>query len=325
MALAMVATGVSASPLAPTVERDPSLEPARAGFLDADAYSPELASFRLVVDGHPVVHRIFAVTTLPGDAVRLRLDGSEAGATYHLRYGQGQAWTASSREWEWLAPDEPGVYPIRVEAGDGDFVHLNVLVMHDWSHVSDGSLHGYAIGSYRSEPLRGDPAYLPPEGFVEATALDVLVSPHFTLGQFLCKQPGERRFLALSVRLVNKLEALLQAVNEAGIEASSFHVMSGFRTPAYNAAIGNKTVYSRHLWGDAADIYVDVDGDHQMDDLNGDGRSDVEDARVLYGLAEGLERAEAPTVSDGGLGLYRRNAAHGPFVHVDARGHSARW
>jgi hypothetical protein len=325
MALALTAHRASASPLAPTVERDPSLEPARAGFLDADAYSPELAGFGLVVDGHPVMYRVFAVTSLPGDAVRLRLDGPAAGATYRLRYGQGQAWTASSEEWEWLAPDEPGVYPIRVEDGDGDFVHLNVLVMHDWSHIADGSLHGYAIGSYRSEPLGGDPVYLPPEGFVEATALDVLVSPHFTLGQFLCKQPGERRFLALSVPLVNKLEALLQAVNEAGIETSSFHVMSGFRTPAYNAAIGNKTVYSRHLWGDAADIYVDVDGERQMDDLNGDGRSDVEDARVLYGLAEGLELAEAPTVSDGGLGLYRRNAAHGPFVHVDARGHSARW
>lgn len=325
LALAIAAPGGWASPLAPTVERDPSLELARAGSVDDGVYSPELAGFSLVVDGHPVRYRIFAVPALPGDAVRLRLDGPEPGATYHLRYGHGQAWTASSKAWEWLAPEEPGVYPIRVEADDGDFVHLNVLVMHDWSHISDGSLHGYAIGSYRSEPLRGDPAYLPPEGFVEATALDVLVSPHFTLGQFLCKQPGERRFLALSVPLVDKLEALLQAVNEAGIETSSFHVMSGFRTPAYNAAIGNKTVYSRHLWGDAADIYVDVDGDRQMDDLNGDGRSDVEDARVLYRLAEGLELAEAPSVSDGGLGLYRRNAAHGPFVHVDARGHSARW
>lgn len=325
LALALAANAAGASPRVPTVERDPSLEPARAGFLRADAYSPELAAFGLVVDGHPVTHRVFAVTTLPGDAVRIRLDGAENGGAYHLRYGQGQAWTSSTKEWEWLAPDEPGVYPIRVEDGGGEFVHLNVLVMHDWSHIADGSLHGYAIGTYVSKPLRGDPAYLPPEGFVEATALDVLVSPHFTLGQFLCKQPGERRFLALSVPLVNKLEALLQAVNEAGIATTSFHVMSGFRTPAYNAAIGNKTVYSRHLWGDAADIYVDVDGDRQMDDLNGDGRSDVEDARVLYGLVEGLERAEAPTVPEGGLGLYRRNAAHGPFVHVDARGRSARW
>ena len=27
----------------------------------------------------------------------------------------------------------------------------------------------------------------------------------------------------------------------------------------------------------------------------------------------------------GGMSLYRRNAAHGPFVHVDARGQVARW
>jgi hypothetical protein len=84
-------------------------------------------------------------------------------------------------------------------------------------------------------------------------------------------------------------------------------------------------VYSRHLWGDAADIYVDVDGDRQIDDLNGDGRSDVADARVLYDIVERLERDDQPSVVDGGLGLYRRNASHGAFVHVDARGASARW
>jgi len=99
--------------------------------------------------------------------------------------------------------------------------------------------------------------------------------------------------------------------------------MSGFRTPAYNAAIGNHTVYSRHLWGDAADIYVDADGDGVMDDLNGDGRSDVQDARVLAGWIDRAVR-RVPLIP-GGLAAYRRTAAHGPFVHVDARGFRVRW
>ena len=325
--LAASPVGAFAAPRAPDAARDPSLTPAHAGFFESgSSYDTHRAGFSLNVAGEQVVHRVFAVTALPGDALAINIDGGSDSAAYQLRYAAGEVRLSGSRSWEWRAPDEPGVYPLRIESGSGDFIHLNVLVMHDREHVTGGALHGYDIGSYRTEPLRGDPAYLPPEGFVEALAghEDVLVSPHFTLAQFLCKQPGERRFLAISTPLVKKLEAVLEAVNQAGIPARSLYVMSGFRTPAYNASIGNKTVYSRHLWGDAADIYVDVDGNRQMDDLNGDGRSDVEDARALYRIVEGLER-ERDAVQDGGLGLYSRNAAHGPFVHIDARGQSVRW
>jgi len=330
----LVGVGLAASPVGvlaetpvPDAERDPSLTAARAGFFESgNSYEAHRAGFSLNVAGERVVHRVFAVTALPGDALAISVDGTGDDVSYQLRYSAGDVQFSGARAWEWRAPDEPGVYPLRIDSGSGDFVHLNILVMHDRDHVTGGDLHGYAIGSYRSEPLRGDPAYLPPEGFVEAVAgyEDILVSPHFTLAQFLCKQPGDRRFLAISTHLVRKLETVLEAVNEAGIRTGSFHVMSGFRTPAYNLSIGNKTVYSRHLWGDAADIYVDVDRNHQMDDLNGDGRLDVEDARVLYSIVEGIERGD-DRVRDGGLGLYSRNAAHGPFVHVDARGQSVRW
>ena len=54
-------------------------------------------------------------------------------------------------------------------------------------------------------------------------------------------------------------------------------------------------------------------------------RLGVADARVLYEIVDGLERDASEPVRDGGLGLYRRNAVRGPFVHVDARGHAARW
>jgi hypothetical protein len=83
--------------------------------------------------------------------------------------------------------------------------------------------------------------------------------------------------------------------------------------------------YSRHVYGDAADIFVDEDGDGMMDDLNGDGKIDYRDAAVLYDIIDGLvtETWYAPFV--GGLGRYRKTANHGPFVHVDARGFKARW
>jgi hypothetical protein len=153
---------------------------------------------------------------------------------------------------------------------------------------------------------------------------DVLVSPHFTLGQLLCKDPGDPRYLVLSIPLVLKLEAILAAVNRSGIRVPTLQFVSGYRTPAYNRAIGNTTTMSRHLYGDAADIYVDSTGDGKMDDLNKDGRVDTADALALVRIIEGVERADG-MVRPGGVGLYPPVPGRGPFVHVDARGTPARW
>src|SRR6185436_19219101 len=99
--------------------------------------------------------------------------------------------------------------------------------------------------------------------------------------------------------------------------------MSGYRTPQYNGPGGNGRVKnSRHTYGDAADVWVDEDGDGRMDDLNGDGRVDIKDAAMLRQAVERVE-ARQPTLV-GGAGVYTATREHGPFVHVDARGRAAR-
>ena len=80
---------------------------------------------------------------------------------------------------------------------------------------------------------------------------------------------------------------------------------------------------SRHMYGDAADVFVDSDGDGLMDDLDGDGAVTIQDARVLYAVVEAVERRHADLAD--GLSVYATTTAHGPFVHVDARGVRARW
>jgi hypothetical protein len=77
------------------------------------------------------------------------------------------------------------------------------------------------------------------------------------------------------------------------------------------------------MYGDAMDVYVDNDGDKGMDDLNGDGRVDVNDARVLANAAQNVER-EHPNLI-GGIGVYAPTGAHRGFVHIDTRGYRARW
>lgn len=306
-----------------TVVRDTTLRPLRRDDHMAVSTGPLPAGNAVTIAGQRLAHRVMAVTALPGETLLVQVDAAAA-RSIELRYAQGSARVRPPMGWQWVAPAEPGVYALRLSGPSLSPYHVNVLVMHPRAHVHDGQLHGYRIGEYRDRPLRGNPIYVPPSGFVEVGAAehDVLVSPHFVLGQFLCKQPGSPSYLALSMPLVVKLEAVVQAVNDAGYRVPTLHVMSGFRTPAYNASIGNRTVYSRHLWGDAADIFVDVDGDGVMDDLDGDGRTGLGDARLLSKI---VDEVEGDHGLHGGVGVYRANAAHGPFVHVDARGQRARW
>jgi hypothetical protein len=102
--------------------------------------------------------------------------------------------------------------------------------------------------------------------------------------------------------------------------------MSGYRTPYYNRAIGNRTTYSRHLWGDAADIYIDEEPrDGRMDDLNEDGVIDAHDVDVIYQMIENTSEPRIQKIMLGGLARYRETSSHGPFIHVDARGSYVRW
>ena len=77
------------------------------------------------------------------------------------------------------------------------------------------------------------------------------------------------------------------------------------------------------MYGDAADIFIDNDGDGRMDDLNHDGRINIKDARVILEAANRVEAAHPSLI--GGVGVYSGNSAHGPFTHIDTRGYPARW
>lgn len=100
--------------------------------------------------------------------------------------------------------------------------------------------------------------------------------------------------------------------------------MSGYRTPLYNRSIGN-VAYSRHLFGDAVDVFIDADSDGKMDDLNEDGASDISDAELCAGwIGEAVTTSSRPD-RPGGLRIYATAPWRGPFVHFDLRGSEVRW
>ena len=150
------------------------------------------------------------------------------------------------------------------------------------------TLDGFRINRYEPQPQAGRPTPPPAELVLTPANRDTRLSPHFRLDQFLCHQQPEHwpKYVLVQPRLLDKLERLHGALAEAGFPLDTITVMSGYRTPWYNADIGNTTRYSRHLFGGAADIYVDADGDDRMDDLNGDGTVDTRDAAWLADLVE---------------------------------------
>jgi hypothetical protein len=238
----------------------------------------------------------------------------------------------------------PGVYPIRWPEGwlpTATTSEGSAILLTPFSEKRDGRIGSYVLGSWPNEGgAKGSSAadayagsrsaYDLPRGFimVNKPTTAARVSEHFRLGDFLTKdQPNVwPKYLALDLKLVDKLELLIDALRDAGHPVRSLHVMSGFRTPAYNAkevGPGNRSAISRHMYGDAADVYPDDRGKGRMDDLNGDGRVDLADARIVADAAEAVDR-KYPALA-GGIGIYPATAAHGPVVHVDTRGTRARW
>lgn len=310
------------APPAPEVPSDIAGPSRRAD----DSFMESDAGFSVSVGRLDVSLRVLAFVIEPGREIEIGPEST--GARLLISGDQRRLRGNGPNRWIWRAPSEPGVHVVTVAtAATGDSIQLTFLVGRSRTDERDGVLNGYRIGNYRARPASMTAAYEPPRAFIEARPADydIRVSPNFTLGQFLCKDPGDPRYLLVTPRLLIKLEAVLAEVREAGHAVNTLTVMSGFRTPAYNRAIGNTTDFSRHLWGDAADVYVDADRDDQMDDLNGDGRSDVRDARWLGRLVERLMSDPELALTPGGLAAYRRNAAHGPFLHIDTRGRPARW
>jgi hypothetical protein len=290
--------------------------------------SPEGIGIAVQDRGAIVPLRVRALTVLPGETVTFEVVGPRAASGFVAQPAAGQIVPLSTRRWEWKSPSAPGLYPIKVVAPDGyEAATLQAFVVVPYDRLQGDLLNGYRIGRYPEKPLNGLACYKPPAGFVEVTPQneDVLVSPHFRLKQFVCKQPTDsRRYVVLNERLLLALEEALEQVNEAGYRATTFNVMSGYRTPAYNGALGDAR-YSMHQYGGAADIFIDENGDGLMDDLNGDGRIDIRDADVLYRLLEVAAARPDRQGLIGGLGEYPSTAAHGPFVHVDVRERKARW
>jgi uncharacterized protein YcbK (DUF882 family) len=232
-----------------------------------------------------------------------------------------------------LAPP-PGVWNVvlRIKDSVREVPDLKVLSMVPLTEKRNGRIGQYLVGNWPNE--RGgtprSPIYAPPRGMIRVTPenLDVPISRHFKLRHFVTK--GQEnvwpKYVLISPKVLDKVELTIDELKKTGTPVNRVGVISGFRTPTYNAGGGDTSgrgALSRHMYGDALDWFVDNNGDGRMDDLNGDGRIDINDGRVIVKAAESVERQYPDMV--GGIGLYSPTGAHSGFVHLDTRGTRARW
>lgn len=236
------------------------------------------------------------------------------------------------------APTGAGIWNVLLAIGNGvrPVANFSVITLLPFTAKQNGRIGLYYVGSWPGErgahgPTRAPAgAYGNPAGFIQVTQenADTRVSDHFRLRDFLTHdQPNVwPKYLVLQPRLVDKLELVLSDLESHGYDVHGVRVMSGFRSPQYNVGGGNtagRADLSRHMYGDASDIYIDNNGDGQMDDLNHDGRVSIDDARVIEQAVDRVEAAHPELV--GGAGVYTAAPGHGPFIHIDARGYRARW
>ncbi|HMA60863.1 MAG TPA: D-Ala-D-Ala carboxypeptidase family metallohydrolase [Halanaerobiales bacterium] len=293
------------------------------------AFDEGRTNFQLVYNDSLISHEIYSIFILPGENITLNIYKPSSNNNYILRHNNLKIVIENNYEWVLKAPQQVGNYLVQViNEKTREKIDLNVFVLEPFNNLENGYLNGYKIGDYPHIPPSKRDNYSLPKGFIKVTRQnkDTYLTPHFKLSQFICKQPGNYpKYLVMQELLLDKLEYLLLKVNQKGIKADTFHVMSGYRTPFYNSSLGNVR-FSRHIFGDAADIYIDVyPKDGLMDDLNGDGRIDLRDADILYDTVEESYKRGEYKEYIGGLSSYRRTVSHSPFIHIDTRGYKARW
>ncbi len=245
-------------------------------------------------------------------------------------FSQGTAAESTSKS---VAPARPGIWSVALKVGNAikPLADFSVITLRPATEKRAGRLGLYYIGNWPSA-RKGRPgvSYDPPNGFIEVTQQTQAtpLSDHFKLKDFFPhdQQNVWPKYIVVELKLVDKLELVLDDLEKHGVNPNGVRVMSGFRTPQYNTGGGDprgRAALSRHMYGDAADIFVDNDGNGQMDDLNHDGRVNIADAKVIQDAVNRVERAHPSLV--GGVGIYSGTSAHGPFTHIDTRGYPARW
>lgn len=242
------------------------------------------------------------------------------------------------------APEKPGSYYIPLALWRGEAkreVELCVLVPYKATAKRtdkglDLRVDGQEIGHYRhpgrsgnAKVKRNPDSYQPPVWWLRITPGNAHfeVMPGLTAGELVVpsEDTGERHIDLVPVHypMWQTIRTVRDRLADIGVPGEALKLISIFRAPAYNRGIGSNA-FGRHIYGDAFDFYIDLEGDGKASDLNRDGKLDRRDAYPVVKLIEDLQAEGA--IPMGGIGVYNTvGGDHVVTMHVDLRGHRAIW
>ena len=191
-------------------------------------------------------------------------------------------------------------------------------------------LNGYRIGEYPATPLKGNPLYLPPPGFIEVTKdnQDTKVSPHFTLKQFLCKEDTTQ-----DVSEVRAVQGAAAAEARGGARARQ---RAGIRRrhPARDERVPHAVLQPRDRRREVQHAPVGQRRRHlrRSAEERSDGRSEPRRPASTFRTrsisttrSSAARRRRSWRAFRAAWASIPATSAHPPFVHVDVRGTAARW
>ncbi len=141
------------------------------------------------VNGLEIHLPIFSVLVVPNAPITIKVKDNAANLTFTF---EKRVITRNFiRNWRFNAPKTPGLYELKGKNSvDGTAVKINVFVLVPYSRMTHGELEGYRIDAYPPPKKLKSIRYTTPAGFirVDKKNKDILLTPHFRLSQFLCKQ-----------------------------------------------------------------------------------------------------------------------------------------
>ena len=114
-------------------------------------------------------------------------------------------------------------------------------------------------------------------------------------------------YLGIDPDILPKAIELQDRLRERGYDPNGLRITSGHRTPSHNRIVGG-ALASRHQRGDALDMHIG--------DIDRNGSVESRDKQIVLNILEGTVIG-----GRGGIGLYPGTRV----VHMDLRGHRARW
>ncbi|MDP8245564.1 MAG: hypothetical protein P9L94_15875 [Candidatus Hinthialibacter antarcticus] len=226
--------------------------------------------------------------------------------------------------------------------------------------IKNGRVNGFVVGEY-PDPLKPEHLKLIGDAIVQQRIKDnaetysqpklfyeidretyfIKVFKNYTLGDFDLDprflSMDYPRYIAIHPYILRKIDLFEQQLAADGHPVKKLKIFYGYRSPDYNIGRRNrdgeltlKSPFSMHMYGLAIDFIIDEDDNLVLDDLNGDGRVTMDDAREMMKSADALDKALRDQGSElvGGAGPYphhdyyeRGEVVQTPYVHIDARGY----